>query len=133
MERREVVGQIASAFHGTQGRRLQGAIGANDAAAVVEALEGLETTTIGDDTLERALGFVSDQAIPIDPGALQRIDDLTFPTARLAHAQIDRARGLANGDPGPLNDVEPRLQPAEDQPPQHGRHIPLLCNAPEQE
>ncbi|HEX7472310.1 MAG TPA: hypothetical protein VF323_04455, partial [Candidatus Limnocylindrales bacterium] len=99
---REVVGQIASAFQGTQGRRLQGAIGANDAATVVEALEGLETTTIGDDTLERALGFVSDRAIPIDPGALQRIDDLTFPTARLAHAQIDRARGLANGDPGPL-------------------------------
>ena len=99
---REVVERIASAFQRTQGRRIQGALGAADATTVVDALESLDTTTIGDDTLERALAFLSDRAIHIDAAALERIADITYPTARLAHAQIDRARGLADGDPGPL-------------------------------
>ena len=40
----------------------------------------------------------ADRGVQIDASELERIAAVTFPTSRLVHGQIDRARGLAGGD-----------------------------------
>jgi class 3 adenylate cyclase len=99
---REVVEHIASAFTVSKGRRLQAAHAAGDTAAIVAAFEATHDGTWLDDSLERALGFLSDRSVHLDDALLERLAATTFPQARLVHAQLDRARGLAHADVGLL-------------------------------
>jgi hypothetical protein len=99
---REVVEPIVSAFTPSRGRRVQAAHAAGDPAAMVAALEAIPAVTWLDDSLERSLGYLSDRRVFLDNALLDRLEATTFPSARLVHAQLDRARGLARDDAGLL-------------------------------
>ncbi|MFI5261153.1 MAG: adenylate/guanylate cyclase domain-containing protein [Candidatus Limnocylindrales bacterium] len=96
---REVLDEIHGAFRNSNRSDLQHAIVINDPEAVIRLVEARESNSVGNETGERALSFLCDRRILPDGASIERMIERTFPQARMALAQLDRARGLRGHDP----------------------------------